>query len=596
MAQNTAVVNNSWGPSISRYFPMGIAEEEAINDAITDARQGKGMLLLYAAGNDTLLDAAHNPYSSHPETVTVSGSSKRDDFACYSNYGPTIDISAPTKGCYDGEPGLRTVDITGAEGYNEGDYHDGMGGTSGACPVASGVAALIVAAAPHLTARQVRLVLQASARQIIADKNDWPRRIGADLENIFAYDEAGHSLGFGYGRVDAAAAVRMAQDFRLLGPCDVNCASCRGDTCATACERDTDCPGQSVCVTDEQGVAACEWPQLDAARVGANCSEACDQCIRIASQGQSLRNLCTHSCETNDACPGGWICAPTGDLGKVCVPGYPGCGANWGDERCTGDVRVLDVRERAFCSCPCFPSESADGGGYCPQGFHCGRAECRCTRQGRGGCRETTCEEVTGQGNYNPVCFPDLVEEPPCDQDADCGMGRICVENECRENPYFCPACAPCERHSDCGRGNWCAPVDGRQVCLVACSTDGRCPGDSICRAINSNGRTRRFCLNDPERTSDRVCPADYSCRYPEGRCRVAADCPTRDHWCDDNGDCRLDDDVEPEPPVITPPVPTNTPVSGCTCSQTSAIDGVLLLLLAGLLARRRLGGLRQSG
>jgi len=277
-----------------------------------------------------------------------------------------------------------------------------MGGTSGACPVASGVAALIVAAAPNLTSRQVRLILQASARQIVADKNDWPRLLGADLESIFAYDERGHSLGFGYGRVDAAAAVRMAQDFRLLGPCDANCISCRDDKCATACERDTDCPGQSVCVTDEQGVAACEWPQADAERVGANCSEACDQCIRVASQGRSSRNLCTRSCETNDACPGGWICAPTGDLGNVCVPGFPGCGASWGDERCTGDVRVLDPRERAFCSCPCFPSESADGGGYCPQGFHCGFAECRCTRQGRGGCRETTCDEVTGQGNYNP--------------------------------------------------------------------------------------------------------------------------------------------------------------------------------------------------
>ena len=74
IAQNTAVVNNSWGPSIARYFPMAIAEEQAVADGMTQGRGGKGMLLLYAAGNDRLLNAESNPYSAHPETVTVSGS------------------------------------------------------------------------------------------------------------------------------------------------------------------------------------------------------------------------------------------------------------------------------------------------------------------------------------------------------------------------------------------------------------------------------------------------------------------------------------------------------------------------------------------
>ena len=191
--------NNSWGPSIARYFPMAIAEEQAVADGMTQGRGGKGMLLLYAAGNDRLLNAESNPYSAHPETVTVSGSARRDDFACYSNYGSTIDISAPTKGCFDGEPGLRTTDLVGGEGYNQGDFHNDMGGTSSACPVASGVAALIIAANPELSARQVRLVLQASAERIRADQVDWSRRIGVDLESVFEYDERGHSVGFGYG-------------------------------------------------------------------------------------------------------------------------------------------------------------------------------------------------------------------------------------------------------------------------------------------------------------------------------------------------------------------------------------------------------------
>ena len=76
------------------------------------------------------------------------------------------------------------------------------------------------------------------------------------------------------------------------------------------------------------------------------------------------------------------------------------------------------------------------GSGYCPEGFHCGTPQCRCTRQGRGGCRETTCEEVTGRGNYNPVCFPNEVEEGPCDEDSDCPLGDACVDYECREDPF----------------------------------------------------------------------------------------------------------------------------------------------------------------
>ena len=601
IAQNTAIVNNSWGPSIERYFPMAIAEEQAVDQAMTTGRGGKGMLLIYAAGNDRLLNAESNPYSSHVETVTVSGSTRRDDFACYSNYGPTIDVSAPTKGCYNGEPGLRTTDLTGGEGYNEGDFHSDMGGTSGACPVASGVAGLIVSANPDLTARQVRLVLQASSERIRADQVDWRRRLGVDLESVFDYDEEGHSLGFGYGRVDAANAVVMAQSFALLGACSDDCTACRDGQCATACQRNQDCPGLSVCIEGDDGVSACQWPEPQPLRVGAVCTEACEQCVRVVSQGQSFRNLCTSSCAANEDCPGGWMCAPVGDQGKLCVPGFPGCGSSWGDERCTGDIRVLDEQERAFCSCPCYPGEAQGiegSSGYCPEGFHCGTPQCRCTRQGRGGCRETTCEEVTGRGNYNPVCFPNAVEEGPCNDDSDCPLGDACVDYECREDPFFCAACAPCERHSDCGAGNWCTPVDGRNVCLVACPIGRRCPGDSICRSISANGRQRQFCLNDPEETSNRVCPADYTCRSPEGRCRVAADCPTRDHWCDEEGECRLDD-PEPEPPPAPPVIQATgepTPVSGCTCAHTSSFDSLLWLLVVGMLGRRRLGGLRQAG
>ena len=62
---------------------------------------------------------------------------------------------------------------------------------------------LILSANPDLTMDQARLVLMMSADQINADKVNWESVIGSDVEEIFAYDDKGHSIGFGYGRVNA---------------------------------------------------------------------------------------------------------------------------------------------------------------------------------------------------------------------------------------------------------------------------------------------------------------------------------------------------------------------------------------------------------
>jgi hypothetical protein len=64
------------------------------------------------------------------------------------------------------------------------------------------VAALVLSIAPGLKASEVRDVLQRSATRI----GDAPGE----------YDAAGHSVNYGYGRVNAAAAVRLAARDRRL--------------------------------------------------------------------------------------------------------------------------------------------------------------------------------------------------------------------------------------------------------------------------------------------------------------------------------------------------------------------------------------------
>jgi subtilisin family serine protease len=593
--QRAAVVNNSWGPSLARFFPMSIAEQEALEALALDSRDGLGATLLYAAGNDNLRHAGYNSYLRHRETVAVSASTQRDDLACYSNIGEMIDFAAPSRGCFDGENGLVTTDVTGPNGYHESDYHTGFGGTSGATPVASGVAALVVAANPQLSARQVRQVMAATADPIRADSNDWLNRIGRDLEAEFEYDENGHSIGFGFGRVNAQAAVLGAAEHRQGGACDADCARCDDEgRCHLPCLADLDCPGRTRCV-EKDGVFACQEVQRPVGSVGDLCEVGCVDCLlTMTTSGRGL-NICTAPCTLESDCPKGFICASRPTLGKVCVPGFEGCGNTWGEGRCEGGVRVLGA-STAYCGCPCFRGEDGGEGAYCPDGFSCAEARCRCTRREGGGCLERTCDPNPDDANFYDVCFPQEGALNPCSEDADCAGVSICVQGMCRDNPAACLPCSACERHDDCGAGGWCAGRSGGQArCLVPCAEDDRCPGDSVCRSIDQ-GSGPRYCLNP--QVEEGVCPEDYSCALDSRpRCVRDADCPSEHLVCAPWGEC-----VDPNhaadagPPPMLPDAGARAasdagavePGNPTSCGCDSGRDSVGLFVLALLALRRR--------
>lgn len=109
----------------------------------------------------------------------------------YSQYGPKLDFVAPSNG---GEKGITTTDRMGQTGNDPNNYSFEFGGTSAATPLASGVAALILSANPGLTAEQVRTIMRQTCQKI----GDTPY---TDGRNDY----------FGYGRLDAEAAVKAAQ-------------------------------------------------------------------------------------------------------------------------------------------------------------------------------------------------------------------------------------------------------------------------------------------------------------------------------------------------------------------------------------------------
>ncbi|MEM1216932.1 MAG: S8 family serine peptidase [Bacteroidota bacterium] len=196
------VISCSWGTTDARYN-LNSVKEQAIAKAARQGRNGKGCVIIYATGNDNLNYV--NYYAAHPDVIAVSASTSEDSHASYANRGRQVSVCAPSNGHWpiiaaraSWDQGLNWE--TGAfkfwrDGRNRGSRYKHFGGTSSATPLVAGICALILSANPDLTAKQVKQILQRTA-----DK------IGHPSE----YSNNGHSLKYGYGRVNADKAVAEA--------------------------------------------------------------------------------------------------------------------------------------------------------------------------------------------------------------------------------------------------------------------------------------------------------------------------------------------------------------------------------------------------
>lgn len=193
-AVNADILSCSWsGPSSPDI-------ELAIEDAGDLGRKGLGSAVFCATGNE--YGAVGFP-ASHPEAIGVGASTDQAQRARYSNYGPEVDFVAPSSG---GVEAIYTTDVVNppgrgfnightAKGGTDGRHTNEFGGTSSATPLAAGVAALVLSARPRLTRTALRNLLRDTADQIGPDNG---------------YDDEGRSGEFGYGRINAHAALGMA--------------------------------------------------------------------------------------------------------------------------------------------------------------------------------------------------------------------------------------------------------------------------------------------------------------------------------------------------------------------------------------------------
>jgi subtilisin family serine protease len=199
------VISCSWNAE-AKVYPLPERIYQALGRAATKGRDGKGTVLVFAAGNAgrDVNDPPNslNGYATHPDVLAIAASTSTDEHAEYSDFGDEIAVCAPSGGR--GGVAMTTSDVKGdfvddagdsvPMGFVAGAYNGGFSGTSAACPVVAGVCALVLGANPDLTAPEVREIMRQTARKI------------GDLSTYVD----GHSPRFGYGCVDADAAVAKA--------------------------------------------------------------------------------------------------------------------------------------------------------------------------------------------------------------------------------------------------------------------------------------------------------------------------------------------------------------------------------------------------
>ena len=168
------IISNSW------YSPTHhSAIDEAIRDAFRYGRQGKGCVVVFAAGNDSC-DTICYPANCNDTILVVGSINKYGVKALSSNYGTALDIVAPG------------VDIISTVPNNQTEYKSG---TSMACPHVAGVAALILERNSELTVNQVNSIINGNAKKLS----------GVNF-NVLKPDGLWNNQ-YGYGLVDAYSSV-----------------------------------------------------------------------------------------------------------------------------------------------------------------------------------------------------------------------------------------------------------------------------------------------------------------------------------------------------------------------------------------------------
>ena len=215
------ISSNSWGPvdNGSIFGGVGSLALDAIEQGALTGRNGRGTVYVWAGGNGLQnFDYANaDAFVSSRYTIGVAATDYTGRQSWYSEPGAALLVNAPSSG--DGttnltgsELGITTTDRLGSFGYNgypaNLECTNGFGGTSSATPLVSGIVALMLDANPTLTWRDVQHILVETAARNDPTDPGWTAN-GARYPINHKY---------GFGRVNAFAAVNLAQNWFNVSP------------------------------------------------------------------------------------------------------------------------------------------------------------------------------------------------------------------------------------------------------------------------------------------------------------------------------------------------------------------------------------------
>lgn len=222
------IISCSWGPPDGKWYdpddlrhstpvPLFDSTRLAIEYALEHGREGKGCCITWAAGNGRE-SVSFDGYANYSGIICVSASNDRDRKSVYSDFGENVSCCFPSSDQGYSlfqhpepiSPGIWTTDNAGKEGANpgssieqwhigdkEGDYRATFGGTSSSAPGVAGVIALMLSVNPSLSYQQVKELIKISCDKIDLDHG--------------RYDAQGHSIYYGYGKINAEKAVVNAK-------------------------------------------------------------------------------------------------------------------------------------------------------------------------------------------------------------------------------------------------------------------------------------------------------------------------------------------------------------------------------------------------
>ncbi len=433
-SQGADVFNNSWGYQqdfdINSYNPRLVS---AINYAVTNGRNGKGGVVLFASGNENRR-FSNSSLEGLPNIIAVGATTNYGSRASYSNYGSGLDVVAPSNG---GSEGIYTTDRLGNKGYNhsghyvvegqdygygtdisDDDYSKNFGGTSSATPLVSGIVGLMLSENANLTPPQVRQILENTADKIGSASN---------------YDSNGHSDYLGYGKVNSENALIAVRNLSGCTP-DPNGENCSNNI-------DDDCDGA---IDDNDS----------------DCGSAPSACDNV-------------NCPENSHCD-----VDSGDGNAYC---YCNTGYHVNDNRnaCVADNGNTNVCDGFDCSSK--PnSVCIDNGGTatcsCPSGWHWNSSQTACEQGTTNPCSGITCSGhgscVNNGGTASCNCDNGYT-----------ASGLHCVQNNTN----------PCDGINCSGHGV-CANNNGIATCN--CNTGYISDGSLHCLVDNSNPCQGILCSN----------------------------------------------------------------------------------------------------